>query len=113
MPGLDREVSVEPATGLVDGQSITVAWSGFSSDGSINILQCSAANEGAGFCDLTTGRVLVPNPTGEGTLDLEIVVGPVGEGSCGPGITGCVIAVNDSGLTDEDATIYVPLEFAG
>ena len=112
VPGLDREVSVEPATGLVDGQSITVTWSGFSSDGSINVLQCSVADEGAGFCDLTTGRVLVPNPTGEGTLDLEIVVGPVGEGTCGPSITECVIAVNDSGLADPDATIYVPLQFA-
>ncbi len=83
-----------------------------SSDGSINVLQCSDADEGAGFCDLTNGQVLVPNPTGDGTIDLEIVVGPVGEGSCGPGVTGCVIAVNDSGLADPDATIYVPLEFA-
>jgi hypothetical protein len=112
VPGLDREVSVEPATGLVDGQSITVTWSGFSSDGTINVVQCSDADEGAGFCELTTGKILVPNPTGAGTLDLEIVVGPVGEGTCGPSITECVIAVNDSGLSDPDATIYVPLQFA-
>ena len=112
VPGLDREVSVEPSTGLVDGQSVTVAWSGFLPDGSINVLQCSDADEGAGFCDLTNGQILVPNPTGAGMIDLEIVVGPVGEGTCGPGATGCVIAVNDSSLADPDATIYIPLQFA-
>ena len=112
VPGLDRAVGVEPSTGLVDGQRVTVTWSGFSPDGSINVVQCSDADEGAGFCELTTGRILVPNPTGAGSLELEVVVGPVGEGTCGPGITECVIAVNDSGLTESDATIYVPLEFA-
>ena len=110
--GLDRDVSVEPSTGLVDGQSVTVSWSGFLPDGSINVLQCSDADEGAGFCDLTNGQILVPNPTGAGMIDLEIVVGPVGEGTCGPGAIECVIAVNDSSLADPDATIYVPLQFA-
>ncbi len=113
VPGLDRDVSVEPSTDLVDGQSVTVTWSGFLPDGSVNVLQCSAADEGAGFCELTTGEVLVPSPTGAGMVDLEIVVGAVGEGTCGPGATECVIAVNDSSLADPDATIYVPLQFAG
>ncbi len=111
-PGLDRDVRVEPSTDLVDGQTVTVTWSGFLPDGSANVLQCSAADEGAGFCALTTGEILVPSPTGAGMVDLEIVVGPVGEGTCGPGATECVIAVNDSSLADPDATIYVPLQFA-
>ncbi len=84
MPGLDRDVSVEPSTDLVDGQSVTVTWSGFLARRQHQRVQCSDADEGAGFCDLTNGQILVPNPTGAGMIDLEIVVGPVGEGTCGP-----------------------------
>ncbi len=44
--------------------------------------------------------------------ELEILVGAVGEGTCGPESTECVIAVNDSALTTEGATVYLPLTFA-
>jgi dienelactone hydrolase len=111
--GVDREATVEPTSGLTDGQLVTVTWRGFTPGGSVNVVQCSALNQGAGYCDLTTGKILVANPTGAGSLELEIVVGPVGEATCGPGVTSCVIAINDSGLTEPDATISVPIDFAG
>jgi dienelactone hydrolase len=111
---VDRQVNADTTSGLTDGQVVTVTWSGFLPGGTINVVQCSAGGTGgAGFCDLTIGRILQPNPTGAGSIELEIIVGPVGEGSCGPGVTDCVIIVNDSGLTEPDATIHLPLEFAG
>ena len=111
---VDRQVSADTTTGLTGGQVVTVTWSGFIPGGTINVVQCSAGGTGGGgFCDLTIGHILQPNPTGAGSIGLEIVVGPVGEGTCGPGVTDCVIVVNDSGLNDEGSTIYLPIEFAG
>jgi dienelactone hydrolase len=111
---VDRQVSADTTSGLTDGQVVTVTWSGFIPGGTINVVQCSAGGTGgAGFCDLTIGHILQANPTGAGSIGLEIIVGAVGEGTCGPGVTDCVIIVNDSGLTEPDATILLPLEFAG
>ncbi len=111
--GIDRQASVDATTDLADGQVVTVTWSGFTPDGVVNVVQCSAEGEGANFCDLSAARILIPNPTGSGSVDLEILVGAVGEGTCVSGFDGCVIAVNDSGLTEPEATIYIPLQFAG
>lgn len=110
----DRQASAEPTTGLTDGQIVTVTWSGFLPDGTINVVQCSqGGTQGSAACDLTTGTLLLPDPAGAGTIDVPIVAGPVGNGQCGPGTTDCVILVNDSGLPDPDATILIPLTFAG
>ncbi len=111
--GIDRQVSADPTAGLADGQAVTVTWSGFTPDGVINVVQCSRPGEGANWCDLSAAQILVPNPTGSGSLELQIVVGDVGEGTCGPVSDQCVIAVNDSGLTEPEATVYIPLQFAG
>ncbi len=111
---VDRQVEADTTSGLTDGQVVTVTWSGFIPGGTINVVQCSGGGTGgAGFCDLTVGHILQANPTGAGSIGLEIIVGPVGEGTCGPGVTDCVIVVNDSGLNEEGASIYLPLEFAG
>jgi dienelactone hydrolase len=110
--GIDRQVSANPTSALSGGDVVTVSWSGFTSDGTINVVQCSeGGDDGAGFCDLTLGRILIPNPSGSGSLELEIVVGAVGDGECGAGIDDCVVVVNDSGLSDEDATIRIPVSF--
>ena len=108
----DRVVGATPLTGLVDGTSVTVTWSGFIEDGTINIVQCSGGiDPGSDACDLARAILLRPNPGGDGTSVIEVHTGPIGSGMCGPGIDDCHLAVNDSGLSDPDATIYLPLEF--
>ncbi len=110
---LDRRAYADRLDDLVDGQIIVVTWSGFTPGGTINIVQCSGGGaSGAGYCDLTAGRILYPNPDGEGSLEIPIIVGPVGAGVCEPGVDDCVIIVNDSGLTEPQATVTLPLTFA-
>ena len=109
----DRTFGATPLTGLVDGTTVTVTWSGFIDDGTINIVQCSGGvDPGSDACDLARAILLRPNPGGDGTAEIEVYTGVIGSGSCGPGIDDCHLAVNDSGLSDPDATIYLPLEFA-
>ena len=113
VPELSRQASAEPTTGLVDGQTVVVTWSGFLPEQSVNILQCSQGGaEGSGVCDFSNAKILHPNPTGEGSAELTIIVGAVGSGICDATVDDCVIAVNDSGLQDPEATIRIPLSFA-
>jgi dienelactone hydrolase len=109
----EREAIATPTSGLTSGQLVTVTWSGFLPGGTINIVQCSqGGTAGSQACDLTTGFLLRPNPTGAGTVELPIVAGAVGNGRCEAGITDCAILVNDSGLPEPEATIMIPLNFA-
>ncbi|MCQ3811236.1 MAG: hypothetical protein KTV68_11880 [Acidimicrobiia bacterium] len=108
-----RSASVEPTSGLVDGQTVVVSWSGFIPGQTVNILQCSQGGlEGSSACDFTNAKILYPSPTGEGSVELVIIVGPVGTGTCDAAVDDCVIAINDSGLQDPEATIRIPLRFA-
>jgi hypothetical protein len=108
-----REASAEPTTGLTAGQAVTVRWSGFIPGGTVNVLQCSQGGVADGSdCARTAGHLMQADPAGTGLLQLAVVVGPVGTGRCGAGADGCVILVNDSGLSDPDATIRIPISFA-
>lgn len=112
-PITNREATATPTTGLTDGQVVTVTWKNFS-DLKINVLQCAnGGTEGQSFCDFSNGAILLDDPTGEGTLDLEIIVGDVGAGRCDASTDDCVIVVNDGGLQDDpSATIRIPISFA-
>jgi dienelactone hydrolase len=112
-PATNRQATAAPTTDLSEGQRVTVTWSGFLPDGTVNVVQCSqGGTSGAGACDLTTGYLLHPDPTGTGTVELPIIVGAVGNGRCEVGVTDCVIILNDSGLSEPAATIRIPLTFA-
>ncbi len=112
-PARDLAATVTPDTGLVGGQEVTVSWSGFTPGNTINIVQCSNRVAGdASACDLRTGKVLQPNPTGSGSLPLEIVVGPVGTGVCDATTSDCQIVLNDGGSLDPAASVRVSISFA-
>jgi len=79
----------------------------------VNIVQCSGmGRDSSASCNLVTGKILQPDPSGSGSLDLDIVVGQVGNGRCDATTTDCVIVVNDGSLQEEDANIRIPLTFA-
>ena len=112
-PARDLVATVTPDTGLVGGQIVTVSWSGFTPGNTINIVQCSNRIAGdASACDLRTGKVLQPNPSGSGSLPLEIVVGPVGTGVCDSTTPDCQIVFNDGGSLDPEASVRVSVSFA-
>ncbi len=107
------EATVTPDEGLVNGQTVTVSWRGFTPGKTINIVQCSNRIAGdAAACDLRHGKILQPNPTGNGSLPLEMVVGPVGSGVCDAAHDRCQVVVNDGGSLDPAASVRVDISFA-
>ena len=108
----ERTATISARDGLVAGQTVTVTWSGFLPGKTINIVQCASDGRGgSGSCEIVPGRVLIPNPTGSGTMDITITVGTVGNGICDAD-NPCTLLINDAGLQDPDAFIYFPLTFA-
>ncbi len=110
-PETDRQVTIEPTTGLTDGQPIMVSWTGFLPDGTINVVQCAGDGTDSASCQLNDAFILQPNPTGEGSTTIEAVIGAVGDGVCDRS-NPCSIVVNDSALEGDDATIRIPIAFA-
>ena len=109
----DRQVSASPTTDLRDGDRITVRWSGFARGRVVNVVQCSPGGRGGvSSCSVVTGRILVGDPSGSGSLELEVITGRVGDGRCEPGSSQCYLAVNDASSLDPDANFRIPLSFA-
>ena len=103
-PARALDATVSPDTGLTNGQTVTVSWTGFTPGKTINIVQCSNRTPGdASACDLEHGKILQPDPTGSGSLAMEIVTGPVGSGVCDATTPNCQIVFNDGGSLDPNA----------
>ncbi|MGZ8765217.1 MAG: alpha/beta hydrolase [Acidimicrobiia bacterium] len=112
-PARELEASVTPDTGLTNGQTVTVSWSGFTPGKTINIVQCSNRTAGdASACDLKTGKILQPNPIGNGSLPMQVVTGPVGTGVCDATTPDCQIVFNDGGSLDPKASVRISISFA-
>jgi len=108
-----RAATATPSTFLRNGELVRVSWSEFLPGRVVTVVQCSGGGlGGVSSCDLVTGQVLHDNPTGSGSLELEIIAGRVGNGYCDADHADCVIIVNDASLQDEDANIRIPLTFA-
>jgi len=109
----DLSATVTPRTGLTNGQVVTVKWSRFTPGATINIVQCSSHVPGdAAACDIKAGLILRPNPTGSGSLPLQIIVGPVGTGICNATHPVCDVVVNDGGSLDPAASLRIRIKFA-
>lgn len=88
-------VSVEPSTGLSDGDTVTVTASGFPADSEVFASgQCVTPLEDfLAQCDVSN---IVPVPldsSGGATIEVVVHEGPIGTGTCGEGADQCVIAV--------------------
>jgi dienelactone hydrolase len=111
-PAANRSAVASQTMGLRHGQTVTVSWTGFLPGKTVNIVQCTGKGDGGtATCDLLHGRILQPDPTGEGSLPLTIQVGTVANGVC-DATHPCSILVNDAGLQQPEATIYIPITFA-
>ena len=112
-PITNRIASVEPSQNLVDGQVVTVSWRNYIPDSVVNIVQCSQGGVGANeVCEFSNAFILHANPTGDGSVQMEVLTGDIGSGRCDATTDDCVIVVNDSSLVTEDAIIRVPISFA-
>jgi predicted esterase len=111
-PETNRQAFISADSDLVDGQVITVTWSGFLPGKVVNIMQCTSdVNGGAAACNISGGTILYPDPEGMGSLELVIRTGPIGNGVC-DSANPCTVLINDASLTDEAAIIRTPITFA-
>lgn len=115
-PERDLHATATPTEDLRDGQTITVTWSGFTPGKVVNLLQCSAKNaalNNQSACDFTQAKLLQADPTGEGSLEMQVITGKVGTGMCDAQNQGCFIVVNDASSPDPAAMVKIPITFAG
>ncbi len=112
---LDLQASVTPRKGLQGGQVVTVQWSGYEPGKVVNILQCNPSSRqltNSAGCDYTKAKLLLSNPTGEGSVQLEIVEGPVGDGICDAQHPGCIVVVNGASSSDPRNSRFIEISFA-
>jgi len=110
-PETNRQAFVSAATNLINEQVITVSWSGFLPDETVNVLQCTGdvASAAAG-CDIGRAKLFQPSPGGMGSVELTVYTGLIGDGMC-DSANPCLITVNDAGLTEEEAILRIPITF--
>lgn len=112
---LHLKARVTPRKNLRGGQMVTVAWSGYTPGKVVNILQCNGANRDlskSSECDYSKAALLHPDPTGAGSVQLEIIEGPIGTGVCDATHPGCFIIVNNASSTDPKDSVRVDIGFA-
>lgn len=111
-PETNRQAFLSATDMLIDGQVVTVSWSGFLPGKVVNIMQCTGdITGGAAACNISGGTLFYPNPTGMGSHEQVIRTGPIGNGICDAAHP-CTVIVNDAGLTDEEAIVRIPITLA-
>ena len=111
---LHLHASVTPDTGLHDGQTVTVRWSGYTAGKVVNILECShvdIATASSAGCSFAHAAILHPDPTGSGSAILQVGTGTIGNGVCDAAHS-CYVIVNNASSTDPADTKELPIRFA-
>ena len=106
--------SVTPNTGLHDGQSVTVRWSGYTPGKVVNILECShvdITSASSAGCSFAHAAILHPDPTGSGSAVLHVGSGTIGNGVCDAAHS-CYVIVNNASSTNPADTKTLPIRFA-
>jgi dienelactone hydrolase len=106
--------TVTPDTGLHDGQTVTVHWSGYTPGKVVNILECSTveiSTASSAGCSFAHAAILQPDPTGSGSVALDIGTGVIGNGVC-DAMHKCDVVVNNASSTDPAGSKVVPIRFA-
>ncbi len=106
--------TVTPNTGLHDGETVTVRWSGYTPGKVVNILECSTveiSTASSAGCSFAHAAILHPDPTGSGSVALDIGTGVIGNGVCDAAHK-CYVVVNNASSTDPAGSKVVPIRFA-
>jgi hypothetical protein len=107
-------LSVDPSTGLLDGQTVTVSATDFPADASVALVECPSGTAVADFeadCDAST--VAIDEADGTGALSANYQVTRVIQGAVGPidcaGPSACVLAALN--LNEPDQATSTPIAF--
>lgn len=108
----DPAVYVSKATGLVNGELITVSGAGYLPNKTLYMTECSAINEGTAGCDLGTIQSATTDANGAWTIpDVPVETGAVGDHSCNPGSTCYIVATTDISGADLHQAAATPIAF--
>jgi hypothetical protein len=106
-------ITVTPNTGLADGDSVTVAGTGYTAGATIAVLECADAPVTASTqCDLSAIATNTATAGTDGTFTKSITVhtGMVGSGTCAAGSSTCAIVAGNE--ADQTESASSPLTFA-
>lgn len=107
-------ITATPNTGLVNGQAVTVAGTGFIANETLYALECAATATNQTGCDLNTVNVVTTSATGTFSTSVTVATGTVaGTTTCGTSasdLTACDISVSTN-PPSADAT-STPITFA-
>ena len=106
--------TVTPDTGLHDGEAVTVHWSGYTAGKVVNVLECShvdIASASSAGCSFAHAAILHPDPTGSGSVVLQLGTGTIGDGVC-DAAHACYVIVNNASSTNPADTKELPIRFA-
>ena len=110
----DQAVTVEPATGLADGDTIVVNITGFGAGAEVTLAQCGVwPVAGPTDCDLATfgDYVIVADDAGAGSGEFVVFVGTRDAVTCNAE-TPCYIVASD-GIGADSVAAGVEITFAG
>ena len=106
-------ITVTPATGLKNGDTVTITGSGFTPGDSLFALECLTKATSAAGCDTTGATPITANSDGTlASTTFKVVAGAIGTGTCGTSasdLTGCVISVSNVSAGDR---AYAAITFA-
>src|SRR5947208_16875548 len=77
-------VTASPATGLVNGQVVTLTGSGYEANHGIFILEC-VSGAGASACDVNHLKTVTTDATGAFSVTFPVATGVIGNGTCNAG----------------------------
>ncbi|MEU7800536.1 enediyne antibiotic chromoprotein [Micromonospora arborensis] len=110
-------ITATPATGLTDGQLVSVTTSDYPANSGVIAAQCALPEPGVQVCDWANAAFFGTDDSGEGTSSLVVRVTfdgntpdgqPYGSIDCSTVAGGCLIGAIDTGYTTETAT---PISF--
>jgi dienelactone hydrolase len=110
----DLHATVTPNAGLHNGETVTVRWSGYTPGKVVNILECSTveiSTASSAGCSFAHAAILHADPTGSGSVSLDIGTGAIGNGTCDAAHS-CYVVVNNASSTDAAGSKVVTIRFA-
>lgn len=82
--GSGPRLAVSPASGLANGQTVSVSGSGFTPGDQVFLVECLVGATGQGGCDVSTATPVTVSASGQlPATSFSVVTGAVGTGACG------------------------------
>ena len=113
--GSAQKITVTPATGLHDGQTVHITGTGYKPNEQLGVAECADKGDQTGANDCNLGGIKVTNADASGyvTYDFTVAKGPFGGNHivCGQP-TPCLVSVAEAGVASPHEVASMDLAFA-